>query len=81
MRIREAINMVLWKYRDRLDEFLLVVEDRLTGLGYRYIPFTNILRVDKRYVYIRSSDTLTNLIPIHRVLRIIKKSGEVVWER
>jgi len=81
MRIREAINMVLWKYRDCLNEFLLVVEDRLTGLGYRYIPFTNILRVDNRYIYIGDSNTLTNLIPIHRVLRIVKRSGEIVWER
>lgn len=81
MRIREAINMVLWKYRDHLDEFLLVIEDRLTGLGYRCIPFTDILRVDKRYVYIGGGNTLTNLIPIHRVLRIVKRSGEVVWER
>ena len=81
MRIREAINMVLWKYRDNLEDYLLIVEDRLSGWGYRAIPFTEILRVDRAYVYIGSSEELCTQIPIHRVIRIEKRGGEIVWAR
>jgi uncharacterized protein (UPF0248 family) len=45
MRIKEAINMVFWKYKD-LSQFRLVIYDRFTVTSE--IPFEEIESVDKR---------------------------------
>lgn len=74
MRIKEAINMVLWKYRDRKSEFNLIIRDRfVTEVS---IPFENIREVDNNYIYL-IDDTV---IPLHRVLRI-KRGNVTIWSR
>ncbi len=76
MDIRSAINYVLWTKRDKLNEYKVVIVDRLCGSGYREIPMDMIERVDKHYIYLKSG----NVIPIHRVVKIVS-SSEVVWCR
>ena len=80
MKIRDAINMILWKYRNNLENYVLVIRDRLSSSGYKSIPFTYIKRVDRSYIYIEINDSIT-IIPLHRALRIEKESGEIVWKR
>lgn len=74
MRIKDAINMVMWKYSDRKSEFNLVIRDRF--LSEVSIPFESIVRVDNNYIYLKD-DTV---IPLHRVLRI-KRGNVTVWSR
>ncbi len=74
MRIKEAINMVFWKYKD-LSQFKLIIYDRFTITSE--IPFTDIERVDNNYIYLKDGETV---IPIHRVLEI-KKENYSIWKR
>ncbi|WP_256445542.1 RNA repair domain-containing protein [Acidianus sp. HS-5] len=74
-RIKDAINMVLWKYRDKISEFTLVISDRF--LVNAEIPFTGIERVDNYYIYLTDGETV---IPIHRVLEI-RRNGKTIWRR
>ncbi|AWR93984.1 DUF504 domain-containing protein [Acidianus brierleyi] len=74
MRIKEAINMVFWKYKD-LSQFKLVIYDRFTITSE--IPFEEIERVDNNYIYLKDGETV---IPIHRVLEI-KKGNYSIWKR
>lgn len=80
MRIKDIINKILWKYSNLLDEYLLVVVDRVSQSGFRYIEFKNIKHVNKNYIYIADSNN-TVAIPIHRVIMIEKKNGEIIWRR
>ncbi|MEM1541516.1 MAG: RNA repair domain-containing protein [Ignisphaera sp.] len=81
MKIKEAINRIIWKHRDSLEEFLIVIIDRMTTTGYRYIPFSCIKNADNNYIYVSNEVNEFIAIPIHRVIRIEKKNGEIVWKR
>lgn len=81
MRIKDIINTIMYKYYASLNEFLLVVVDRTSESGVRYIEFTHVRRADNNYLYISSSLGDDMVIPIHRVVRIEKKTGEIVWSR
>uniref|UniRef100_A0A7C2ZRF1 UPF0248 protein ENO77_01405 n=1 Tax=Ignisphaera aggregans TaxID=334771 RepID=A0A7C2ZRF1_9CREN len=81
MRIKEAVNKILYKHRDTLDDFMLVIVDRTCNSGYKYIGFKQIKHIDNYYVYIGKDNEPTTSIPIHRVVRIEKKNGEIVWNR
>ncbi len=74
-RIKDAINMVLWKYRNEVSEFTLVISDRF--IINAEIPFNQIERVDNYYIYLTDGDTV---IPIHRVIEI-KRKGKTIWRR
>ncbi|MFP3217826.1 DUF504 domain-containing protein [Acidianus hospitalis] len=74
-RIKDAINMVLWKYKDKVSEFTLVISDRFTVNAE--IPFDKIERVDNYYIYLTDGETV---IPIHRVLEI-RRNGRTIWSR
>ncbi|MCY0884170.1 MAG: RNA repair domain-containing protein [Acidianus infernus] len=74
-RIKDVINMVLWKYKDKVSEFTLVISDRF--LVNAEIPFDKIERVDNYYIYLTDGETV---IPIHRVLEI-RRNGKTIWSR
>ncbi|MCS7111804.1 MAG: RNA repair domain-containing protein [Sulfolobales archaeon] len=80
MRIRDVINRILWKYGKELENYYLVIVDRLDISGFKRIPFSHIQSVDNYYVYI-SSGMDTTAIPIHRVVMIEDASGVVIWSR
>lgn len=80
MRIKDAINKILWKYRNALENYYLVVVDRLNVSGFKRIPFKSIHSVDNYYVYVTNGfDTV--VIPIHRVIMIEDIKGTVIWSR
>ncbi|ARM74836.1 DUF504 domain-containing protein [Acidianus manzaensis] len=74
MKIKEAINMIIWKYKDRKEDFQLVIRDRF--VNEVEIPFKDIQRVDNNYIYLYNE----TIIPLHRVLRI-KKGNITIWRR
>lgn len=74
MKIKDAVNMILWKYGERKFEFTLIIRDRF--LSEATIPFESIERVDNNYIYL-TDDTV---IPLHRVLRI-KRGNVTIWSR
>ena len=74
MRIKDAINRILYSDRNK-DDIVLVIRDRIKGSAV--IPFSQIERVDKYYVYLKNGETV---IPLHRVIEIRDK-GVVVWKR
>ncbi len=80
MRIRDAINRILWKYREALENYYLVIVDRLDVSGFKRIPFKYIHSVDNHYVYVNNG-TVIIAIPIHRVVMIEDVRGEVIWSR
>lgn len=78
MNIRDAINRVIWKEKERITEYVLIIKDRISSTGVSEIPFENIDKVDRNYIYLNDNTT----IPIHRVLMIRRKSDhKVVWKR
>jgi len=86
MRIKEAINKILWSI-EKKEEYFLVIIDRMSSSGYTYIPFSHIRRVDNNYVYVcrdicsNDLNDFETAIPIHRVVRIERRNGDVVWSR
>lgn len=79
MRIKDVVNKILWRNKDELGEFLLVVIDRQSRSGFKYIGFENIKRVDNNYIYVGIDGE--TIIPLHRVVRIERRNGEIVWQR
>uniref|UniRef100_A0A7C4FGZ4 DUF504 domain-containing protein n=1 Tax=Ignisphaera aggregans TaxID=334771 RepID=A0A7C4FGZ4_9CREN len=81
MRVKDAVNRILWTVKERkeLEKYRLIITDRINPRGYIEVPFTNIARVDNNYIYITSDDEI-NVIPIHRVIRIVK-NHETVYDR
>ncbi|MFP3226911.1 MAG: DUF504 domain-containing protein [Sulfolobaceae archaeon] len=73
MRIKDAINRVLW-YEEDKDGFSIIIRDREKGSDE--ISFKRILRVDNTYIYL-DDDTV---IPLHRVIEIRYK-GKLYWRR
>ncbi|MDT7876434.1 DUF504 domain-containing protein [Sulfolobaceae archaeon RB850M] len=73
MRIKDAINRVLWYEKDK-DGFSIIIRDREKGSDE--ISFRRILRVDNTYIYL-DDDTV---IPLHRVIEIRYK-GKLYWRR
>ncbi len=86
MKIKEAINKILWSI-EKKEEYFLIIVDRMSSFGYTYIPFSRIRRVDNNYVYICEDICSNDLhsfekaIPIHRVVRIEKNDGNIIWSR
>lgn len=80
MRIRDAINRILWKYREVLEDYYLVVVDRLDVSGFKRISFKYIHSVDNHYIYVSNGANVT-AIPIHRVVMIEDTRGDVIWSR
>ncbi|BCU71482.1 DUF504 domain-containing protein [Stygiolobus caldivivus] len=74
MRIKDAINRVLWSEKDK-SSFSLVIRDREKGSSN--IPFDVIERVDNTYIYLKDSE---DVIPLHRVLEI-RKGKDLYWSR
>ncbi|TRM78810.1 DUF504 domain-containing protein [Sulfolobus sp. D5] len=78
MNIRDAINRVIWKEKERISEYVLIIKDRISYTGISEIPFENIDKIDRNYIYL-NDDTI---IPMHRVLMIKRKTDcKVVWKR
>jgi uncharacterized protein (UPF0248 family) len=73
IRIKDAINRVLW-YEEDKDGFSIIIRDREKGSDE--ISFRRILRVDNTYIYL-DDDTV---IPLHRVIEIRYK-GKLYWRR
>ena len=74
MRIKDAINRVLWSEKEE-SKFILVIRDRAKGSSE--IPFERIERVDNTYIYLRDTE---DVIPLHRVIEI-RKEGKLYWSR
>jgi uncharacterized protein (UPF0248 family) len=81
LRIKEIINKVLFKYKDSLNQYMLVIIDRKCSSRTKYLSFELIKHVDNYYIYVESEDGREVAIPIHRVIRIEKRGGEIVWSR
>lgn len=67
--------MVLWKYKDNISEFKLIIYDRYVSIAE--IPFEQIERVDNYYIYLKDGETV---IPIHRVIEI-RRGEHTIWRR
>ncbi|MEM2397132.1 MAG: RNA repair domain-containing protein [Ignisphaera sp.] len=81
LRLKEVINKILYKYQNSLDDYLLVIIDRMCESNTKYIKFSHVKHVDNNYLYISSGIEEETVIPIHRVIRIEKTNGEVIWSR
>jgi hypothetical protein len=73
IRIKDAINRVLWYEKDK-DGFSIIIRDREKGSDE--ISFKRILRVDNTYIYLDDG----TVIPLHRVIEIRYK-GKLYWRR
>ncbi len=74
----EIISRALWS-GDDLRRYELIVIDRAIEGGIRKISLSQVVKVHKDRVIIRST-TGYSVIPIHRVVGIVK-DGEVIWSR
>ncbi|ACP39338.1 DUF504 domain-containing protein [Saccharolobus islandicus] len=80
MKIKDAVNMIRWKYREKIDDYVVIIIDRLTENGLKEISFSEIDDVDNNYLYLKSEEN--TVIPLHRVLMIKRKSDNaLIWKR
>ncbi|MCH4816121.1 MAG: RNA repair domain-containing protein [Saccharolobus sp.] len=80
MRIKDAVNMIRWKYREKIDDYVVIIIDRVTENGLKEISFSEIDAVDNNYLYLKSEEN--TVIPLHRVLMIKRKSDNaLIWKR
>ncbi|ADX83908.1 DUF504 domain-containing protein [Saccharolobus islandicus] len=80
MKIKDAVNMIRWKYREKIDDYVVIIIDRLTENGLKEILFNEIDAVDNNYLYLKSEEN--TVIPLHRVLMIKRKSDNaLIWKR
>lgn len=72
--------MIRWKYREKIDDYVVIIIDRLTENGLKEILFNEIDAVDNNYLYLKSEEN--TVIPLHRVLMIKRKSDNaLIWKR
>ncbi|MDK6028284.1 RNA repair domain-containing protein [Ignisphaera sp. 4213-co] len=79
MRIKDIVNKILWSVKN-IEDYYLVVIDRIDETGFRKIPFSKIVRIDNNYVYVIDSSGYEHAIPIHRIVKIVK-NNEIIFER
>ncbi len=80
MKIKDAINMIRWEYREKIDDYVIIIIDRLTENGLKEISFSELDAVDNNYLYLKSEEN--TVIPLHRVLMIKRKSDNaLIWKR
>ncbi|PVU77557.1 DUF504 domain-containing protein [Sulfolobus islandicus] len=80
MKIKDAVNMIRWEYREKIDDYVIIIIDRLTENGLKEIPFSELDAVDNNYLYLKSEEN--TVIPLHRVLMIKRKSDNaLIWKR
>lgn len=78
MRIKEAINMILWKYKDNIKDYEIIILDRKSPDGISSISFESLKGVDNNYLYL--NDEI--VIPIHRIIMIRRKiDNSIIWSR
>jgi uncharacterized protein (UPF0248 family) len=76
--IHEVLNRILWDALEKPDEYVIGYYDRVQDKVIE-IAFTDIARIEEGFIIIERGGEET-MIPLHRV-RIVKKKGEVVWQR
>jgi uncharacterized protein (UPF0248 family) len=80
MKIKDAVNMIRWEYREKIDDYVIIIIDRLTENGLKEISFSELDAVDNNYLYLKSEENA--VIPLHRVLMIKRKSDNaLIWKR
>ena len=80
MKIKDAVNMIRWEYREKIDYYVIIIIDRLTENGLKEISFSELDAVDNNYLYLKSEEN--TVIPLHRVLMIKRKSDNaLIWKR
>ncbi|ACP36725.1 Protein of unknown function DUF504 [Sulfolobus islandicus Y.G.57.14] len=80
MKIKDAVNMIRWEYREKIDDYVIIIIDRLTENGLKEISFSELDAVDNNYLYLKSEEN--TVIPLHRVLMIKRKSDNaLIWKR
>jgi len=72
--------MIRWEYREKIDDYVIIIIDRLTENGLKEISFSELDAVDNNYLYLKSEEN--TVIPLHRVLMIKRKSDNaLIWKR
>lgn len=64
-----------------MKDFTIVIVDRLSPSGFKHIGFEHVKYVNNNYLYISTDHADVIAIPLHRVIRVEKKDGEIVWSR
>ncbi len=72
---REMLDKIKWAEEDKT-AYIIAYKDKEE---LKEIKFTDIKRVEDEFMIIDINGRETN-IPLHRI-KMIKKNGEVVWQR
>ena len=72
----EILNQIKWDKRLRKEDYTICYLD----FGkIKEIPYNDIKRIEEGFMTIEKDGQETE-IPLHRI-RIIKKKGEIIWQR
>ncbi len=76
--IKDVLNKIIWDTKEHPEEYVIGYYDRVQGKIIE-ITFKDIARIEEGFIILEKGGEET-MIQLHRV-RIVKKKGEVVWQR
>lgn len=74
--VQDVLNQIKWDKKLRPEDYSVEYIDfgRLVS-----IPYTAVKKIEGLFMVVEKNGEETN-IPLHRI-RIVKKNGEVIWQR
>ena len=76
--IQDLLDKIKWDENLKEEEYTIGYEDRKAG-KINFIAFTDIKKTEQGFMTIERAGVDVE-IPIHRI-KVVKKKGEVVWQR
>jgi len=73
--IEEQLRRII--YGSKCPNCTILIVDRAETTGYKEIPVNTITKVTQSYLILKDG----TLIPLHRVLGIKDKHGNIIWKR
>jgi len=73
--IEEQLRRII--YGNKCLNCTILVVDRAKAVGYREIPASIVVKVTLSYLVLKDG----TVIPLHRILCIKDKRGNIIWKR
>lgn len=80
LRVRDVLNEIKWSGRYKASEVEVYFISRGYEGGIEKVSFTDILELKRGSIIVKRGRE-EKYIPHHRIVKIAKSSGEVIWSK
>jgi uncharacterized protein (UPF0248 family) len=80
LRVRDVLNEIKWSGKYRASDVEIYFVSRGHRNNIEKVLFTDVLELRRGSIIVRSNHE-EKYIPHHRILRIAKVSGEIIWSK